>query len=195
MHLTLSKLKAAALLASTTTVTRRAKLKPFASESSQRHHGTKTKTTHFLSILAAILVACTLLLPATAQTVTPTPTVSPSTLCKPGWSYYDDSGGTEGKASCLQVTGTTSASWTAALTACPLNSHLLTISGTSTAGLLTFSTTLSTANFWVGASQISTATSRNRGWAWYDGTSAAANLNCGTVDTLGCGLWHSVTPE
>ncbi len=163
-----------------------------------RQHGprhTSEQRMPLLFNLIAILVSNVLLYAATAQTVTPTPTVSPSTLCKPGWSYYDDSGGTEGKASCLQVTGTTSASWTAALTACPLNSHLLTISSTSTAGLLTFSTTLSTANYWVGASQISTATNRNRGWAWYDGTSAAANLNCGAVDTLGCGLWYSTAPE
>jgi hypothetical protein len=120
------------------------------------------------------------------------PTVSPSTLCAAGWSYYSNSDGSEGQTSCLKVTGETTLSWLTAMTACPMNSHLLTMAGASVnSGLFAFSRSVSGSNFWVGASQSSAATFVNREWAWIDGTPASANLNCGAPGDQGCGLWAS----
>ncbi len=118
------------------------------------------------------------------------PTASPSTLCAAGWSYYSDSDGSEGQASCLKPTEIGGLSWLAALAACPVASHLLTMAGTSrNSGLYAFSRSVSGEDFWIGASQSSIATSVNRNWAWIDGTSASANLNCGVPGDQGCGLW------
>jgi hypothetical protein len=140
-----------------------------------------------------LLIAYLLVSSIVAQTVTPSPTASPSTLCAAGWSYYSDSDGSEGQASCLKVTGTSTFGWWTAMTSCPMNSHLLTMAGASVnGGLHAYSRTLTSSAasvfFWVGASQSSTATSLNRGWAWIDGTSAS-NMNCGAAGEQGCGLW------
>ena len=131
-----------------------------------------------------------------AQTVSPSPTASPSTPCAAGWSYYSDIDGSEGTASCLKVTGTDTFHWTIAMDACPMNSHLLTMAGTSkNSGLHAYSRTVSGDNFWIGASQSSTATSVNREWAWIDGTPSGNSLNCGAPGGQGCGLWSSNEPK
>ena len=123
------------------------------------------------------------------------PTVSPSTLCAAGWSYYSDSDGSEGQASCLKVTGSNTYPWGTAMTSCPMNSHLLTMAGASmSTGLFAFSRNVSASNFWVGASQSSSSTAVNRGWAWIDGTSATVNLNCDAAASGPCGLWREFAP-
>lgn len=114
--------------------------------------------------------------------------------CLYGWTYYDDSDASEGRASCLLVTEAPSASWVKALAACPVNSHLVTISSENSKGLLELSVKLASTGFWLGASQSSTAEFRNRGWAWCDGT-PANNLNCGFEDAVGCGLWNADVPK
>ncbi len=139
------------------------------------------------------ILLCSSLSCIAAQTATP----SPSALCASGWSYYSDSNGSEGQASCLKVTGSSTYNWWNAMISCPRNSHLLTMAGASVnTGLHAFSRTLTSSgsSFWVGASQSSTATSVNRGWAWIDGTSASASLNCGAPGDQGCGLWPGDQP-
>ncbi len=127
------------------------------------------------------------------------PSVSPSNppICAAGWSYYSDSDGSEGQASCLTVTGQTVLSWLTAMTACPMNSHLLTMAGASVnSGLFAFSRTVSEEYFWVGVSQPDVTTSVNRNWTWLDGTSATINLNCDAVNgSSACGLWREFSPE
>ncbi len=123
------------------------------------------------------------------------PTASPSTLCAAGWSYYSDSDGSEGQASCLKVTGSNTYPWGTAMLSCPMNSHLLTIAGASmSTGLFAFSRNVSASNFWVGASQSSLSIAMNRGWAWIDGTSATVNLNCDAAASGPCGLWREFAP-
>jgi hypothetical protein len=137
-----------------------------------------------------LMLLCLLVCPGAAQTVSPSPTASPSTLCAAGWSYYSDSDGSEGQASCLKVTGTVELTWMTAMSSCPMNSHLLTVGGASrNTGLFAFSRTVTGEDFWIGASQSEVATSVNRGWVWIDGTPASANLNCGAPGDQGCGLW------
>jgi hypothetical protein len=144
-------------------------------------------------ILCLLMLMCQLVCHGAAQTVTPSPTVSPSTLCAAGWSYYSDSDGSEGQASCLKISDVGSSNWIALMTACPRTSHLLTMAGMfKNSGLHAFLRAVSGDNFWVGASQSSAASSINRGWAWIDGTSSA-NLNCGAAGDQGCGLW-AATP-
>jgi hypothetical protein len=139
--------------------------------------------------------------PSTTPSVTLTTTVSASVSptaspCAAGWSFFSDSDGFEGQASCLKVTGTATFDWMTAMAACPMNSHLLTMAGTSPgSGLFVFSRSVSTSSFWVGASQFGAAVAVNRDWAWIDGTSATVNLNCDVVNNnTACGLWREFSP-
>ena len=125
-----------------------------------------------------------------SPTPTPTPTPSPTPICQAGWTRYVTDG-SELSDSCLQSTSTFS-SWTAASVGCPAGSHMLSIRASSlpSTGLHRFVETdvHTTGEGYAGASQSSLATVRNRGWAWVDGTDAS-NLNCGTANQLGCGVW------
>ena len=115
--------------------------------------------------------------------------------CPSGWTLYTDSG-TEGRDSCLFVSGTAQSSWAAAATACPAKSHLLTIAGSSkTSGLAATAFAMSTTtNKWAGCSQSSTAASRGSGWSWMDGT-PSTNLNCNSAGAAGCNLWTAGEPK
>jgi hypothetical protein len=171
-----------------------------------RDHSAETATlrpttSHRLSVSQAafkVLVMCSVFLHIAAQTATPSPTVSPSALCAAGWSYYSDSDGSEGQASCLKVTGSSTFLWSSAMLSCSMNSHLLTMAGaTRSSGLFAFtrSLTVTAGEFWVGASQSSAGSHINRGWAWIDGTSASANMNCGAPGERSCGLWTLNEPR
>jgi hypothetical protein len=101
--------------------------------------------------------------------------------------YLDN--GSEGQHSCLKLSSTTHNFAASRVDPCPVGSHLLTLKGSNPlSGLFAFANTLTVDEYWLGAFQSYTATNRNRGWTWVDGTDAA-NLNCGEVDTLGCNLW------
>ena len=118
-----------------------------------------------------------------------------SSKCPNGWAFYSDVGGSEGFDSCVWVSSTTAASWTAASTSCTSGGHLLTVKASiAGSGLLAFATSLVAAseNVYVGCSQSSSATQRGAGWTWVDGT-AATNLAC--ANGLGCGLWASSEPK
>ena len=66
-----------------------------------------------------------------------------SPLCPYGWAYYADADGSEGADSCVYISPSTVASWSAANSSCPGGSHLLTVqSASSTSGLLPFATSL-----------------------------------------------------
>ncbi len=118
-----------------------------------------------------------------------------SPLCPSGWAFYSDADGSEGAPSCVWLSTTAAATWTAASTSCPSGGHLLTVtSSVSSSGLLGLAISLVQGNTWlyIGCSQSSTATERGSGWTWVDGTDAS-NLACG--DGVGCGLWASSEPE
>ncbi len=104
--------------------------------------------------------------------------------------------GSELSDSCVQLSGATFANWTAASVGCPAGSHMLTVRSSSVASGLTQFVVVSicTGICFAGGSQSSTAVHRNRGWAWIDGTDAS-NLNCGTPDAIGCGLWVGGEPK
>ncbi len=135
----------------------------------------------------------------TSLTSTPSPSITPSSssMCQPGWSRYVNDG-SELSDSCVQRSGTTFASWTAASVGCPAGSHMLTarfMSPASATGLAAFiQTRITSAYIRIGASQSSTAVYRNRGWAWVDGTDAS-NLNCGAPNAVSCGAWAGGQPE
>ena len=118
-----------------------------------------------------------------------------SSQCPSGWAFYSDVNGSEGYDSCVLVSTSTAASWTAASNSCTSGSHLLTVkSPVATSGLLTFATSLvaSSENLYVGCSQATGASERGTGWTWIDGTDAT-NLAC--ANGLGCGIWASSEPK
>ncbi len=106
--------------------------------------------------------------------------------------------GSELSDSCVQLSGSTFSSWTAASVGCPAGSHMLSIrSSPATVGLALFvvaNVCTGSGTCFVGGSQSSTALSRNREWAWVDGTDAS-NLNCGVPNAVSCGLWLAGGPE
>jgi hypothetical protein len=117
-----------------------------------------------------------------------------SSKCPYGWAYYADVDGSETTDSCLYVSMYKVSTWVQAVASCPSGSHLLTVRGTSTTGLLTFAGSLFPSDlFYIGCSQSSTATTRQSGWSWVDGT-PATNLNCGS-GADGCGVWLSSEPK
>lgn len=113
-----------------------------------------------------------------------------SLMCPFGWNYYKD-GGTEGKDSCLYIAPNAVANWTDATGyfACPFGSHLLSIGGGNTSGLLPYAQSLSPTAMWIGCSQ-SSATSTTANWGWVDGT-PASNLNT----TLLGSAWAAGEPK
>lgn len=123
----------------------------------------------------------------------------------PGWVYYQDVSGQEGKDSCLLFSSYTVTSFLVAAASCPAGSHLLTIgagqlqyynsTAATTSSLLTFALSTSAGRFtWIGCSQNAAATGKAQGWSWIDGTEAG-NLNCGSGNGLGCGIWASGEPK
>ncbi len=116
-------------------------------------------------------------------------------VCPSGWTLYVDNG-SEGKNSCLMASSGTFASWSAATSACPSNSHLVSIGASVfSSGLPAALTSIATDSPWYGCSQASTATQRGAGWTWVDGTSAL-NINCGSgAGGEGCGVWAVGEPK
>lgn len=114
-----------------------------------------------------------------------------STVCPPGWAYYLDDG-SEGRSACLQLSSYTVSSYNEAVAACPVGSHLLTITYPGTDGsFLAYSSSLfEGGSFYVGCSHPAEGTDILSGWSWVDDP-VAANLNCGGV---GCGPWNTYEP-
>ncbi len=135
---------------------------------------------------------------SSTRSLSPSPSPSTSSLCPPGWMLYTTDG-SETSDSCLQfVSGL--ATWSEAVAACPTGSHMLTLRSSdksSSTGLHNFTVTnLHSTNSpaWLGMSQSSLASFRNRDWAWIDGTDAS-NLNCGTTNEVNCGAWATSQPK
>lgn len=125
--------------------------------------------------------------------------VEVSALCPAGWAHYTDFTGSEGRDSCVKLSGSTVGSWSSAMAACPPGSHALSIgSSNRTYGLLAFATSLaaqSSYSIYYGCSQAPGSSQRSRGWSWVDGT-PAGNLNCGNGSGGdGCGIWAPQQPE
>jgi hypothetical protein len=106
--------------------------------------------------------------------------------------------GSEGSNSCIQLSATTMQFSYSMPDPCPAGTHLLTMrSAVPASGLFAFANSLTTSQYWVGGFQSYTASNKNRGWAWVDGTDATNNLNCGTInpDSTGCALWNAGEPS
>lgn len=115
--------------------------------------------------------------------------------CWHGWSQYTD-GGAEGSDSCLFLSTSTAASWSAAAAGCRSNSHLISsVSTSSSSGVVSSvrSTVVSQAGgfAYYGCSQSSSAATVFTGWTWLDGT-PSNNINCAGA---GCSVWATGQPE
>lgn len=135
--------------------------------------------------LPLVIVAVTaLLMPVCSQS------------CPSGWTVAADDGN-EGHDSCLKLfLDNNGITWSGARDACvTAGGHLFTVRNTNkNSALLATAAALSTSTpFFIGLSQSSSATLRNTGWSWVDGTDAG-NVNCGS-GADGCGLWGTNYPK